>query len=156
MEQNESMNAITQLLLLGFAFLLASLFFGGLLRLNHESCQFGDPSSRPSRSSVENDIEEYFARDREFVELGTEKVGTVAPRGPSGPALRPSRPSVEFPSTAGSPFRPIDPPPTGRIEIICANCKKLSARLHALPDGNVVCPTCHESLVLNAVFTPLE
>lgn len=42
------------------------------------------------------------------------------------------------------------------IQIICARCQTESNLLRALPNGDVVCPACHEKLVLDAVFAPLE
>jgi hypothetical protein len=44
----------------------------------------------------------------------------------------------------------------GPLQIVCGHCLKYSPHLRALPNGNTVCPACHEKLVLDAVFTPLE
>lgn len=65
------------------------------------------------------------------------------------PTSRSSRPSVEskFPADLTRP---------GEIEIICQSCAIASAHLTALPNGDTVCPACHEKAILAAVFTPLE
>jgi hypothetical protein len=112
--------------------LLVTLFFGAIFVLNHKMEQraiangFENPQSAPARRGL-CDPQLEVPADREFTDLDAEQVGTVAPRGPSG-----------------------------SIEIICTRCQRQSNLLRALPNGDTVCPQCHEALILDAVFAPLE